>query len=536
METRSRRAEPATEISEHEGHTYEEEAKMKLKTWGKCLATLIMLGLPAASSAMTSVYPTGTVKYTPEKCWNGFTTLAGGVPRMVDMNGNLVKEWKSGVNGFPAKPLPGGEILTTGKRWNGLVDDGITVSQLDWNEKDVLSFTNYLEVPVDYNDKDAGTRWVSTQHHDLQRKGNPVYYTPAVKSSSKPGVTLVLGHKWHKNSKISDYLLMDDTVYEVDENGNVIWEWVAADHFNEFGFDKAAKKALKRWHPAKGKEAKGFDWWHQNCASYMGPNKRYDDGDKRFHPDNIIFGSREANILCIIDHETGKVVWRMGPDYLEGKDSKVGQIIGPHNTHMIPIGLPGAGNIMVYDNGGQAGYGKPNNMSPKGLANTHRFYSRVLEIDPITREIVWEYSIKSLKGIWKLFGYKEFSPFISSAQRLPNGNTLICEGSNGRFIEVTKDLEVVWEYVSPYEGNIPGTNYVYRAYRTPYEWTPQVPRPREVAVVPPENGSFQIPNAEGKLPSVKSLAKAQVISGITGTDEGPEEEEEDEDVSTMPAY
>lgn len=515
---------------------------MNLKSWGKCFAMLMILGAPAAVSATTSVYPTGTVKYTPEKCWNGFTTLAGGVPRMVDMNGNLVKEWNTGVNGFPAKPLPGGEILTTGKRWHGgLVDDGVTVSQLNWNEKEVFAFKKYLEVPVDFTNPTGAKQWVSTQHHDLQKKGNPVYYTPAVKSSTKPGVTLVLGHKWHKNPKINDNLLMDDTMYEVDENGKVIWEWVAADHFDEFGLDDDAKKALKGWHPAKGKEAKGFDWWHQNCASYLGPNKWYDAGDKRFHPDNIILDSREANVLCIVDRQTGKVVWRMGPDYWHGKDAKIKQILGPHHTHMIPAGLPGAGNILVYDNGGQAGYGKGTSLSHKGIANIQRFYSRVLEIDPITRRIVWEYSINSIKGIWKLFGYKEFSPFISGSQRLPNGNTLICEGANGRFIEVTRDLEVVWEYISPYEGNIPGTNYVYRAYRSPYEWTPQVAKPREVAVVPPENASFQIPNVEGKRPLVKGIAKAQAIGGIsmTGDEEAPvveEEEDDDEDVATMPAY
>ena len=70
------------------------------------------------------------------------------------------------------------------------------------------------------------------------------------------------------------------------------------------------------------------------------------------------------------------------------------------------------------------------------------------------------------------------SPFISSAQRLPNGNTLITEGSDGRIFEVTADHELVWEYVSPYWGNGNlNMNLVYRAYRAPYDWVPQLPEP-----------------------------------------------------------
>lgn len=114
-----------------------------------------------------------------------------------------------------------------------------------------------------------------------------------------------------------------------------------------------------------------------------------------------------------------------------------------------------------------------------------RGYSRVVEFDPVAKKVVWEYSVKNRKKPWTLFGYWDYSPFISSAQRLPNGNTLICEGSNGRLIEVTADHEIVWEYVSPYPGNIPGTNYVYRAYRIPYEWAPEAARLPQSAVTPP---------------------------------------------------
>jgi hypothetical protein len=80
-----------------------------------------------------------------------------------------------------------------------------------------------------------------------------------------------------------------------------------------------------------------------------------------------------------------------------------------------------------------------------------------------------------------------------AAQRLPNGNTLITEGADGRVFEVTTGGDIVWEYVSPYFGvDAPGTNRVYRAYRLPYAWVPQLRKPAERAVVPPPRGEFRI--------------------------------------------
>jgi hypothetical protein len=93
-------------------------------------------------------------------------------------------------------------------------------------------------------------------------------------------------------------------------------------------------------------------------------------------------------------------------------------------------------------------------------------YSRVIEVDPRTSAIVWEYHDQSL--------FDFFSPYISGAQRLANGNTLICEGCDGRIFEVTSDGQVVWEYVNPHffvEPGRPGlNNWVFRAFRyTPDE-------------------------------------------------------------------
>lgn len=481
-----------------------------LKTF--LLSTVFLM--PGIAMAMPQVFPTGTTVYNPEKAYNGYTLLAGGPPRMVDMNGNLVNDWSvTGANAFPAKPLPNGRILSTGKRWNGLIDDGITLSLYDWNGNTEWEFRNYLEVDNDGSQPPEQKKMmVSTQHHDMQFYGTPAYYVPGA-AMPTDGKVLILGHEWHTEKKINDNLLMDDILIEVDQNGKELWKWRAADHFDEYGFDAAAKASLKNWKPGNASDKeKGFDWWHQNCAAYLGPNKWYDAGDQRFHPDNIIMDSRESNILLIIDRQSGKVVWRVGPDYLNTEDANIKQIVGPHNTHMIPRGLPGESNILLYDNGGQAGYGAPTGLDPTGRMVVQRAYSRVLEFDPVTKEVVWEYSIKSHKKPWTLFAYWDYSPFISSAQRLPNGNTLVCEGSNGRFVEVTTEGEIVWEYVSPYPGNIPGTNYVYRAYRLPYDWAPQAEHAPEVAVSPKGNGNLQIPNDKGQLPSVHQVYTSGTVT------------------------
>jgi len=122
-----------------------------------------------------------------------------------------------------------------------------------------------------------------------------------------------------------------------------------------------------------------------------------------------------------------------------------------HRLQDIPEGLPGAGNILVFDNGGLAGY-----------PLVSRFYSRVLEFNPITLDLVWKYEAPDF-----------FSYYISGAQRLPNGNTLIDEGSVGRIFEVTPAGEKVWEYIEGAGMQFLGR--VYRAYRVPPEWVPGNP-------------------------------------------------------------
>jgi hypothetical protein len=128
-----------------------------------------------------------------------------------------------------------------------------------------------------------------------------------------------------------------------------------------------------------------------------------------------------------------------------------------------------------------------------------RDYSRVLEIDPITLEVVWRFTPREAGFMIPNDAVRFYSPFISSAQRLPNGNTLIAEGSDGRIFEVTADHQVVWEYISPYfraiNNGAPPINMVYRAYRYPYEWVPQLALPDERPIARLDKTTFRVPGA-----------------------------------------
>ena len=303
-----------------------------------------------------SVYPTGATLYDPQRAWSGYTlfqaTEHGAV--LVDMNGHVVREWPE-LHGFPNKILPGGAILGhSGERDPRYgMQDMLDLIQVDWEGNVTWKFDRYEQV----SDPGNATRWMARAHHDYQRAGNPVgYYAPGLEPQVDGGNTLILAHTNLVNEAISDKLLLDDTIIEVDWQGNVVWEWRCSDHFHELGFDDAARTALYNNPNMRASGGGMGDWMHINSMSALGPNKWYDAGDTRFHPDNIIWDARESNIIAIIDKQSGKIVWQLGPDYSKPELKHIGWIIGQHHAHMIPQGLPGAGNILIFDNGGWAGY------------------------------------------------------------------------------------------------------------------------------------------------------------------------------------
>jgi len=445
------------------------------------------MGLP-------TIHPTGATLYSPEKSWSGYTIFQapGQGALLIDMNGKEVHLWK-GLRGFPNKIFPGGYVL--GHTFNrdpehGFQDEGNLV-QVDFDGNIVWEF-NKLEF---IEDPGYEGRWLARAHHDYQREGNSVgYYAPGQEPKTNSGNTLILAHRDVNKPEISQHNLLDDVIVEVDWEGNIVWEWAFSDHFDELGFSEEAKAVIQKEPNLRFFGNNSGDWLHINSISTIGPNKFYDAGDERFHPDNIIWDAREANIIGITDKRSGKIVWQIGPDFSTPELKHLGWIIGQHHAHIIPKGLPGEGNILVFDNGGWGGYGAINPSSPDGNKVAVRDHSRILEINPITLEIEWQYTGHEANFQVPTDAFRFYSPYISSAQRLENGNTLITEGANGRLFEVTADHEIVWEYVSPYK-NPRNSNSVYRAYRVPYEWVPQLEKPNEIAIKPLNIETFRVPNA-----------------------------------------
>jgi hypothetical protein len=458
-----------------------------------------------------TIVPTGVTLYDKEKAFNGYTLYPSKKGALlIDMNGNEVKLW-AGIDGFPNKLLPGGYVLgSSGKRSPKKgYQDQLDLIQVDWDGHIVWKF-DHTELIQDSDDE---PRYIARQHHDYQREGSTTgYYAPGSAPYTDHGNTLILTHENLYNHEISDKQLIDDKIIEVTWEGEIVWTWRASDHFNELGFSESAKNVLFRNPGLRGEL--GGDWMHINCISVLGENKWYDAGDERFNPENIIFDARNANILAIISKKTGEIVWRVGPDFNENEATrKLGWIIGQHHLHLIPKGLPGEGNLLIFDNGGHAGYGEPNAASVNGVDNAARDYSRVLEFNPQTLEIVWQYTPIEAGNTLFTDASKFYSSYISSAQRLPNGNTLITEGSDGRLIEVTREHEIVWEFVNPYTENILGKfshNSIYRAYRVPYEWVPQLEKPNEHSVEKIDIESFRVPGSDN------GIGKGQVtkVDGI----------------------
>lgn len=442
---------------------------------------------------------------------------------LIDSHGNLVHTWDIG---FGSKVLPNGHVL------GGLpfpdaegrfVINHDCLLEIDWDNNVVWPpngatllgtnggrFCDPNGQVIGLNTDELG-RPVTWQHHDVQREGNPVgYYAPSQEPQTGGGKTLILAldlPPFDETSHISDFPLYSDKIVEVDvdnEGTNVRWEWHAHDHFEAsdgdlgYGFDAVAKEAIKTIQAGFGNPEVGnrTDWLHLNDANYLGPNRwcpspELASCDPRFHPDNIIFCAREANFIAIIARHdgpqgawrSGDIVWRVGPTFDYGP-GKIDQVIGPHHAHMIPFPLNGAGNILVFDNGGTAPFGAgwgPDADGNPTQKNKVRPYSRVIEFDPITLDIVWIYERPDPNVVLPGENFAPFrSDLASGAQRLVNGNTLITEYMSGRIFEVTQAGELVWEFVSPFgplppygdpsQGVFRPGNTVYRAYRVPEQW------------------------------------------------------------------
>jgi hypothetical protein len=444
-------------------------------------AVVLCATVPNRIWASPRIYPTGVTVYDPSRTYNSFICFSSpdGNTHLVDMDGNEVHRWP--YVGLPGKiidpKLVGGQrghvllqLSDNGEKRGGIFDNQ-TVGEFDWDGKKVWEWGT--QAP-------GGS---ARQNHDWARLPN--------------GNTLLLVTIPHPVKGLGPKELGDQGVYEIDPAGSIVWKWVAGEHLRDFGFSYDGIRFLREKIARNPEEVWGY--LEINDLQVLGPNRWYDAGDPRFNPDNLMFDSRKSNFIAIIDKKSGRIVWRLGPNFPGSEYSAdqrilnkqlprpVDQISGQHNAHLIPEGLPGAGNLLLFDDQGGAGF-------PPAALGIYAG-SRILEIDPIKNEIVWQYTgANSGRPVWSFF-----SSFVSNAQRLPNGNTLIDEGMDGRFFQITPDGDIVWEYVPPYLGEkqVGGKTFVdslvFRAQAVPYDWVPDGTPHSENPVTEIDVTKFHVP-------------------------------------------
>jgi Arylsulfotransferase (ASST) len=349
----------------------------------------------------------------PERASAGFTLFSPlvfgeGRVYLVDLHGTVVHTWN-----MPYPPGLSGYLTERGTLfYNGRTSEDSFLTR--------FPFKGGVVLEADWNGKVLWeVRHPDHHHHGiLLRNGNVLLncmgrvpddiarrVTGGVEEDQFPSGQYAPRSQAETGKMYSDYLA------EVTPTGQTVWEWRTWEHLDPVADGISEIQAPRTL-------------WAQGNSVLELP-----DGD-------ILTSYRPTSTVLRISRQTGKILWKLGPPTVAGQHAPT---------------LLGNGNILIFDNG------------------VHRLddsmpFSRVIEVNPATNQIVWKYQDKPA---WNFF-----SPRMGNAQRLPNGNTLVCESSFGRFFEITKDGEIVWEYVNPFFGKPffagpPTTegNLVFRALR-----------------------------------------------------------------------
>ena len=473
--------------------------------WGLALAMLAdRLGfLPEPEKELKTgliVKESGAYKgYTLVAPMNETTTS------LLDMDGKAIHSWDSEYGpGCTAYLLENGHLLRAGrlpmiegtKRIFGDGGNGGIVEEFTWDGELIWSFK--------YSDMER------LHHHDIEilPNGNILMLAwerhtiqEAIDAGRHPGR---LGSKGLSTCHIIEVKPLESG------GGEIVWEWHAWDHLVQQYDSTKANYGGIREHPElinlnptdtgeyrsdeerEQLQALGYidsgsdsapieeetkptasnslrmqifyrDWNHTNSIDY--------------NPalDQIILSVRSFHEIWIIDHSTtsaeaaghtggrygkgGDLLYRWGnPEVYNAGTIEDRQLFDQHDANWIEPGLPGEGNILIFNNG---------NKRPTGQ------YSTVIEIVP-PLEPDGSYALDAdsvfgpVKPVWMYPDPIEedfYSGFASGAQRLPNGNTLICSATEGLLLEVTADKEIVWKYISPF---VP----VFRVHRYGMDYLP----------------------------------------------------------------
>jgi predicted phosphodiesterase len=252
---------------------------------------------------------------------------------------------------------------------------------------------------------------------------------------------------------LRDRWILPDCVVEIKprmpDGGEIVWRWRVWDHLIQNddrrrpNYGDPFRNPGRIWTRCNGRGAKAF-WNHMNSIDY--------NADL----DQILLSVRGCSEIWIIDHSTtmAEASGSAGGLYGKGGDllyrwgnpaaynaTGVKQLFDQHDARWIPDGYPGAGDILIFNN---------------GLNRPGGEYSSVEQITPpIDSDGNYElggsaYGPAKPTWSWKATDPMSFfSSQISGAFRLRNGNTLICAGVHGELVEVTQSGEIVWKYVNP---------------------------------------------------------------------------------------
>lgn len=438
--------------------------------------------------------PTETRYWDESKAYNGYTLFGTrGMSYLVDMEGRLVRTWNIGTN---PRFTDGGTLLDA---VGGNPSNQNSWKELDWDGNTVWQYT---EARSNYHG-----------HHDFAKIYNPklgdstfIYITNKDLTSAQ---CLAAGCDASNNYTGAQM----DAIVEVDMQGNVIWEWCFFDHVVQDMYPSITTTyGVIANNPGKidlnlrGNSVKS-DWNHCNSLDYNEAldmiviNSVHGEFYVIDHGNTFIPNDADSSIVLAAS-TAGDFKYRFGdpakydkgdpPSVLDNWEKATAghkQLGGSHNIQWINPGLPGEGNFMVFCNGqnlfeltpqsyiieinpflNSAGTNTGNFVSPPdaGYRIVNSPNSNLMkEKKNVSKQIVWSFSSKNNTSFYSTIG--------SGAERLPNGNTLVCSMNDGHFFEVEpNDTSIVWEYINPMTrdglkkikvDNYPTYNGVFRAYR-----------------------------------------------------------------------
>jgi hypothetical protein len=430
------------------------------------LALLVIVAASGMSSAQDQTV--GLFEYDYTRACPGYTLFnpnANLNTYLIDMWGRVVHTWTTGYQ--PAMGpylLEDGDLLIPGKLTAGGGAGGI-VQRYSWD--------GTLEWEFEYFTADL------LPHHDIAPlpNGNVLILAWEDKDASE---AIAQGRD---PAFITVGVVSPEHVIEVEpvgsSGGNIVWAWHAWDHLIQDFDSTKPNYGVVADHPELFDLNFGNpdnDWMHGNAIDY---NPELDQ---------IIISSLAFKEFWVIDHSTttaeaaghtggnsgmgGDILYRWGnPQAYDRGDAGDQQLFNQHDAHWVDNGLPGGGNILVFNNrvpdpGGE--YSSVDEIVPPVDGLGH--YTMPPPGEPYGPAApVWRYIADPPQDF--------YGQSVSGSRRLDNGNTLMCAGPDGIFIETTPDLEVVWKYINPSningvvdQGEYPGTNRVFRCYRYPADY------------------------------------------------------------------